>query len=95
MKVHDISDTLVVRRFGTRGARLFGRLWFSLVYAVFVSAEIAILSFAGWLDTPGLWTISLASLIIIIGVALVTKMQLEYWHSIHELERQSTTHCQD
>src|SRR6266436_845208 len=42
MKTSDISQTPLVRRYGVRGAKLFARLWFSLLYVFLIALAAAL-----------------------------------------------------
>lgn len=88
MKLTDIEQTPLVRKYGIRGARLFARLWFSLMYVVLVSltgalwivgAEIA----AGW---RRLVFGGMLAILSVVAASLLTRMCLMYWAGIEALE---------
>ena len=88
MKLTDISQTALVRRYGIRGAKLFARLWFPLLYVVLVALTAAL-----WVvgaDLVAGWRrIAFGALIAIFAVvaaSLLTRMRLEYYAAIEGLE---------
>ncbi|MGH7951003.1 MAG: hypothetical protein ACREFE_03660 [Limisphaerales bacterium] len=88
MKAPDISQAPIVKRFGVRGARLFARIWFPILY--FVLAAI----------TAGLWIVSPAfaggwrrittdcviGALVVTAASLLTHMCLKFLAEIAELE---------
>ena len=88
MKTPDISLTPLVRRYGVRGAKLFARVWFTLVYA-FLIALTAALPIVGP-EVPAGWRRGLigclAGGLIVLATSLLTRMRLEYWAAIGRLE---------
>jgi hypothetical protein len=88
MKTRDISNTPVVRRYGVRGAKLFAKIWFSLLY-VFLTA----LATGAWIASPE-WAVgwrrvfisSLAAALIVTAASLLTRMRLNYVAAIEDLE---------
>jgi len=88
MKTADISQTPLVRRYGVRGAKLFARIWFSMMYVflIAVTAALWILSPefpAGW---RRVFIGFLAGGLIVVAVSLLTRMRLEYFAAIERLE---------
>ena len=88
METSDISQTLLVRRYGTRGAKLFARLWFPLLYAMLVGLSATL-----WIVGPefllGWRRILLGSVVGTLTVAaasLLTRMRLQYMAGIERLE---------
>jgi hypothetical protein len=88
MKVHDISGTPLVKRYGVRGARMFVRIWFPVVYALivlllllffFLGSELA----RGW---RGILLGGFVSVLAVIAIAVLTRMRLEFLASIDALE---------
>ncbi len=89
MKNHDISQTPLVRRFGVRGAKLFARIWFTVLYLVLVGLVTKL-----WLVSPeaseGPRRLIFGGLVggfAILATVLLTKMRLEYWSSIQRLNK--------
>jgi hypothetical protein len=88
MKTTDISQTRLVRRFGLRGAKLFGRFWFLLLY-VFLIALVAALPVVGPEIAAGLRRIifgCIAGGLIVVANSLLTRMRLGFLASIERLE---------
>ena len=89
MKTDDLSQTALVRKFGIRGARLYFRIWFPVMYLFLITL------------TAGLWVLSpmdevrdhrifvgcLVAVLVVIATALLTRMRLEYRAGIEKLER--------
>ena len=88
MKTSDISQTPMVRRYGVRGAKLFARLWFSLLY-VFLVALTAALPVVG-AEVPLGWRRvfigCLAGGLVVLATSLLTRMRLQYLAAIERLE---------
>ena len=51
MKTSDISNTPLVRKYGVRGAKLFARFWFPLLYILLIAPTAALWSLAPELAT--------------------------------------------
>ncbi len=80
MNTPDISQTPLVRRFGFRGARIFARLWFPLLYLALVALSAA-QWFVGQDVVRGWRRIFIAcfsAALIVVAAALLTRMRLEY-----------------
>jgi len=89
MKASDISRTPLVQRYGVRGAKLFARIWFSLLYLLLVTLA------------AGLWIVGpefsqggrriliggLTAALLVLAASLLTRMRLRYWEEIDRLER--------
>lgn len=88
MKTHDLSQTPIVRRFGTRGARWFARLWFPVLYI-----QLAVLTAGLWFISPEFtetWQrISIGSftaILVITAASRLSRMRSEYFASLEQLE---------
>ena len=88
MKTPDISETPLVRRYGVRGARLFARLWFALLYVFLVALTTAIFVFAPELANGRhrVFLGLLAGGLVVLAAALLTRMRLEFLAAIERLE---------
>jgi hypothetical protein len=90
MKTSDISQTPLVRRYGVRGAKLFARIWFSLLY-FFLIGLTAILCVVGPEFAAGwrrIFVGCLAGGLVVFAASLLTRMRLEYFAAIERLEIQ-------
>ena len=88
MKSCDISQSALVRRYGVRGAKLFARLWFPLLYFVLICLGAAF-CFVGP-EVVGWRRIILAGIsgaLLVLGASLLTRMRLNYWAAIEQLEQ--------
>ena len=92
MKTLDISQTQLVRRYGLRGAKLFARLWFPLLYFALIFLVAAL-----WFVGPELITGwrrifigCLSGTLVVYAASLLTKMRLEYLLAIETLEHTGT-----
>jgi hypothetical protein len=88
MKTRDISQTPLVRRHGVRGAKLFARFWFLLLYVVLVALGAA-LPVVGPEIAAGWRRIvfgCIAGGLIVVATSLLTRMRLGYLASIERLE---------
>ena len=88
MKTSDISETPLVRRYGLRGALLFARIWFSLLYTFLTALAAGV-----WLASPEFvsgWRRILVSCfagaLIVTAASLLTRMRLGYMAAIGRLE---------
>ena len=90
MKTMDISDTPLVRRYGLRGAKLFARLWFPLLYVSLIALTtclwVVVPEFAlGWRRA---FSGCLVGGLVVVAASLLTRMRLEYLAAIEVLETQ-------
>jgi len=88
MKTSDIAETPLVRKYGVRGARLFARLWFALLYGSLVALTTGIFVFAPELGSgrPRVFLGLLAGGLVVLAAALLTRMRLEFLVAIEQLE---------
>jgi uncharacterized BrkB/YihY/UPF0761 family membrane protein len=92
MKMSDISETQLVRRYGLHRAKLFAWIWFPLMYVFLIAV------------TAGLWTVGpefvvgwrrvflgcFISALNIVAASMLTRMRLHYLAAIDVIERQGT-----
>ena len=90
MRTSDISNTPVVRNYGVRGAKLFARFWFPLLYVLLIAPAAALWALAPELATGWRRTFfgCLVSGLTVLAASLVTRMRLEYLAAIERLEAQ-------
>jgi len=88
MKAPDISQTPIVKRFGVRGAKLYGKVWFSILYLMLVAVTAGF-----WLVGPEFaagWRRILVGCfvgaLIVFAASLLTRMRLRFLAEIAELE---------
>ncbi len=88
MKTTDISDTPLVRRYGVRGAKVFARLWFPLLYAFLISLTTGFFVVGPEFATGSqrIFTGFMAGVLIICAASLLTRMRLEFLAAIERLE---------
>jgi hypothetical protein len=93
MKTHDLSQTPIVRRYGTHGARWFARIWFPLLYVL-----LAALTAALWIYSPEftvtwqrIFIGSMAGLLVVAAASRLSRMRLEYLASLELLEAERRT----
>jgi len=88
MKTPDISETPLVRRYGVRGARLFARLWFPLLYVFLIALTMGLIvvgpEFVA--GSRRIFIGSLAGGLIVLAASLLTRMRLEFLAAIERLE---------
>ena len=89
MKTSNISDSLLVRKYGVRGARIFARFWFSFMYLLLTAATAA-----SWVVAPE-WETSRGDRILdgclvggltVLAASVLTRMCLNLFAEIKELE---------
>jgi len=89
MKTSDISQTPIVKKFGVRGAKLYARIWFSVLYLTlvavtagfwFVGPEFV----AGW---PRIVVGSFVGALIVFAASLLTRMYLRFLAEMNQLEK--------
>jgi hypothetical protein len=88
MKTTDVSDSLVVRKYGVRGAKMFARLWFPWLYFLLIAVMAA-----SWVRAPEFVTVwgrfingSLVGGLTVLAASLLTRMRLEHLTAIKQLE---------
>ena len=88
MNTSESSEAQFVRRYGMRGAKLFARIWFPLMYVFLIAL------------TAGLWTVGpefvagwrrvflgcLIGALVVVAASLLTRMRLQYMAAIKRLE---------
>jgi hypothetical protein len=86
MKLSDLLWTPIVRRFGARGARWYGRVVFAWLYAmlIFFTARLWIHSqdFASAGTVRGVLFGSIVAVLVVVAASMLTKMRIEYFASI-------------
>jgi hypothetical protein len=88
MKTCDISQTQLVRRYGVRGAKLFARLWFPLLYCALICLAGA-LCFVGP-EVVGSRRIVMAGIsgtLVVFATFLLTRMHCNYLAAIERLQQ--------
>ena len=88
MKAPDISQTPIVKRFGVRGAKLYGKAWFSILYLMLV-AVTAGFWFVGPEFATGWRRIVVGCFVgalVVFAASLLTRMRLKFLAEIAELE---------
>jgi hypothetical protein len=84
MKTTGTMQTPVMKRFGPRGARVFGWLWFSAMHLMLIAVVV------GWwmasAEIPGGWRRVVAGCIvgslIVLAASLLARMRLKYFGEI-------------
>jgi hypothetical protein len=93
MKAPDIAQTPIVKRFGIRGAKLYAKIWFSVLYLMLVAV------------TAGFWVVGpeiatgwgrivvgcFIGALIVFATSLLTRMRLKFLAEIEQLESQIKT----
>jgi hypothetical protein len=90
VKTPDIAQTPIVKRFGIRGAKLYAKIWFSIVYLMLVAIAAGF-----WIvgpEFPEGWRRSVLGLfvgaLIVLAASLLTRMRLKFLAEIEQLESQ-------
>jgi hypothetical protein len=93
MKAPDISRTLIVRRFGIRGAKLYAKIWFSSLYLMLITVTAG-LWFVGPEFAEGWWRVAVGCFVgtlVVFAASLVTRMRLKFLAEIEQLGAQGKT----
>jgi hypothetical protein len=92
MKTPDISQTPIVKRFGVRGAKLFAKIWFSIMYLALVA-----ISAGFWIVWPEvvegwrrIFVGCFVGALVVFAASLLTRMRLQYLAAIEQLEARGT-----
>lgn len=88
MNTPDISQTPLVRRYGLRGASLFARLWFPLLYLALVGLG-ATQWFVGQDVVKGWRRVfigCLSAALVVTAASILTRMRLQYLAGIEMLK---------
>src|ERR1017187_4590313 len=89
MKTSDIADSLVVRKYGVRGARIFARLWFPFMYVLLTAVAAASWFLAPEMATSGGDRIFFGCIVgglTVLAASVLTRMYLRFLAEIKELE---------
>jgi len=93
MKTTDISQSRIVKRYGVRGARLWAKIWFSVLYLILVAITAGL-----WIMSPefgeGLNRIFVGCIVgalVVFAASLLTRMRLKFLAEIAQLESQGKT----
>ena len=89
MKTSDISQTPIVKKFGVRGAKLYAKIWFSVLYLMLV-AVTAGFWFVGPEFTTGWRRIVVGSFVgalVVFAASLLTRMRLRFLAEMNQLEK--------
>ncbi|HWW01482.1 MAG TPA: hypothetical protein VNZ64_17425 [Candidatus Acidoferrum sp.] len=88
MKIPDLSETPLVRKYGPRGARWFARIWFPVLYAM-----LAVVTAGFWIidpQFPATWPRILigflVTVLVIVAASILTRMRLQFFAGIEQLE---------
>ena len=93
MNTFDISQAPIVRRIGVRRAKLWAKVWFSMMYlmlgAIAVGWSFAgpALFAAGW---RGVLAGCIAGLLLVFATSLLTQMRMKFLAELAELEWQKS-----
>ena len=93
MKAPDISQTPMVKRFGVRGAKLFARIWFSIMYLALVAITAGFLIvwpevIEGW---RRIFVGCFVGALVVFAASLLTRMRLKFLAEIEQLEAREKT----
>jgi uncharacterized BrkB/YihY/UPF0761 family membrane protein len=89
MKISDVSQTPIVKKFGVRGAKLYAKIWFSALYLMLV-AIAAGFWFVGPEFIVGWRRIVVGSFVaalVVFAASLLTKMRLRFLAEMNQLEK--------
>jgi hypothetical protein len=88
MKTSDISQSLIIKKYGVRGAKLFVRIWFAVLYLMLIAVaagfwivgpEFA----AGW---RRIFVGCFVGTLVVFAASLLTRMRLKFLAEIEQLE---------
>ena len=84
----DISERQLVRRYGVRGAKLFARIWFPLVYVSLIALDAGLWVVGPEFTTgrPRILCGCLIGALTVVAASLLTRMRLQYLAAIALLE---------
>jgi uncharacterized BrkB/YihY/UPF0761 family membrane protein len=93
MKAQDISQTPIVKRFGAHGAKLFAKIWFSIMYLA-----LAAITAGFWIVGPmfpeGWRRIFIGCFfgaLVVVAASILTRMRLKFLAEIEQLESRGKT----
>ena len=94
MKLSDLLWTPIVRRFGTRGARWYGRAVFAWLYALLIYFTAKLFIYGQDFTFTATWRRvvfgSLVAVLVVIAASILTKMRIEYFASIERFVANQT-----
>jgi hypothetical protein len=88
MKASNIAQAPLVKRCGARRAKLFAKIWFSIMYLMLTAATaglwIASPEFTGgW---PRIFVGCIVGALVVFAASLLTRMRLRFLSEIEQLE---------
>ena len=93
MKTSNIAQTPIVKRFGIRGAKLYAKIWFSILYLMLIAITAGL-----WIMSPefaGGWNRifigCIVGALVVFAASLLTRMRLKFMAEIERLELKGKT----
>ena len=93
MKAPDTTQSLIFKRYGVRGLKLFAKIWFPILYLILI-----VLAAGFWIASPEFpdgWRRVLVGCfvgaLIVFASSLLTRMRLKFLAEIKQLESQEKT----
>jgi hypothetical protein len=89
----DISNNILVRKYGVRGAKIFACLWFPFMFVLLTTVNVA-----SWVVVPEIATSRggrfffgcIFSTLTVVAASILTRMCLDFLREIKELESRGT-----
>ena len=94
MKTADIAQTPIVKRFGVRGAKLYAKMWFSILYLMLIALTAGFFWFVGSDFAEGWRRLVVGCVVgtlVVVATSLLTRMRLQFLAEIEQLEPQVRT----
>jgi hypothetical protein len=88
MKAPDISQSLIIKRYGGCGAKLFARIWFAVLYLMLIAVAAGSWTIgpefaAGW---RRIFVGCFVGTFLVFATSLLTRMHLKFLAEIEQLE---------
>jgi hypothetical protein len=90
MKTSDLSKTPIVKKFGVRGARWYGRILFTWLYAMLIFSTARLWIYYPDFTFTGTWRKvifgSLIAALLVVAASVLTRMRIKFFTGIEQLE---------
>lgn len=94
MNTPDLSTTTVVLKFGPRGARLYGGIWFAALYSMLTASTAALCILSPEFSHTWRRVLfgSIVAVLVVVAASVLTQMHVKFFAGIKQLEASRGQH---